>query len=33
MVDFTVKISNAPLALDKIGQCLKFKQSDQILKH
>ena len=22
-----VKISNAPLALDKIGQCLKFKQS------
>ena len=28
-----VKISNAPLALDKIGQCLKFKQSDQILKH
>ena len=32
-VDFTVKISNAPLALDKIGQCLKFKQSDQILKH
>ena len=32
-VDFTVKLSNAPLALDKIGQCLKFKQSDQILKH
>ena len=28
-----VKISNAPLALDKTGQCLKFKQSDQILKH
>ena len=28
-----VKISNAPLALDKIGQCLKFKQSGQILKH
>ena len=26
-----VKISNAPLALDKIGQCLKFKQSSQIL--
>ena len=26
-------ISNAPLALDKIGQCLKFKQSGQILKH
>ena len=25
-----VKISNAPLALDKIGQCLKFKQSGQI---
>ena len=33
MVDFTVKINNAPLALDKIGQCLKFKQSGQILKH
>ena len=32
-VDFRVKISNAPLALDKINQCLKFKQSDQILKH
>ena len=32
-VDFTVKISNAPLALDKIGQYLKFKQSGQILKH
>ena len=28
-----IKISNAPLALGKIGQCLKFKQSDQILKH
>ena len=28
-----VKISNASLALDKIGQCLKFKQSGQILKH
>ena len=25
--------NNAPLALDKIGQCLKFNLSGQILKH